>query len=119
MKLRIRGNSIRLRLTQTEVANLSKSGLVQEKTDFGEGNSFIYSIKSSNEIEITSADFNNNQLEIIVPFDVVKKWTNSNDVGISAEQNDLKVLIEKDFNCLILRNNSEDEDSFPNPKSQI
>jgi hypothetical protein len=119
MKLRIRGNSIRLRLTQTEVANLSESGLVQEKTDFGNGNSFIYLIKCSDKIEIISADFNNNRLEIIVPFYVIKNWANNNDVGISAEQNELKVLIEKDFNCLIPRNNSEDEDSFPNPKSQI
>ena len=34
MKLRIRGNSIRLRLTQSEVEKIKEMGLVEEKTEF-------------------------------------------------------------------------------------
>ena len=37
MKLRIRGNSIRLRLTQSEVRRLAEVGSVEEWTDFGGG----------------------------------------------------------------------------------
>ena len=44
MKLRIRGNSARLRLTKTEVKHLAEKGLVEEKTDFGNGQTLVYAI---------------------------------------------------------------------------
>ena len=41
MKIRIKGNSIRLRLTKTEVDNFAANGFVEEKTEFG-NNYFLY-----------------------------------------------------------------------------
>jgi hypothetical protein len=118
MKLRIRGNSIRLRLTKTEVSNLADEGLVEETTDFGNENTFVYSILASKEIENIEANITNNRLEILVPFDIAKNWANNEEVSVSSQQELLKVLIEKDFNCLTQRDAEEDADTFPHPKEK-
>ncbi len=117
MKLRIRGNSIRLRLTKTEVATLSEKSLVEEKTDFGNGNCFVYAIVASTETNIISATFTNNRLEVNIPQTVAKDWASNEEIGISVVQQSLKVLIEKDFSCLIPRITEDDADTFPHPKS--
>lgn len=116
MKLRIRGNSIRLRLNQTEVAELGKQIAVEEKTDFGNGIFFVYSIIPSDKSDKVTANFENGRIEISLPFQTAKNWAESEEVGISAEQGELKFMIEKDFACLAPRNPEEDADSFPHPK---
>jgi hypothetical protein len=116
MKLRIRGNSVRLRLTQTEVATLAEQGLVEEKTDFGNGQMFVYAVAVSSKFETVTADFQHGQIHIFIPQTIAEIWANGNDVGIFAEQDTLKLLIEKDFTCLITRNTTEDDDTFPHPK---
>lgn len=117
MKIRIRGNSVRLRLTKTEVAELAQQKTVEEKTDFGGGNCLIYAISASFETSIVKAVFTNNRLEIFLPVDEARNWAKNDEVGISAEQKPLKILIEKDFNCLIPRNTQEDADTYPHPKA--
>jgi hypothetical protein len=116
MKLRIRGNSIRLRLTQSEVAKLIEQGSVKETTDFGNGQVFVYTIAVSSKLETVTADFQNGQINIFIPQTVAETWANGEEVGITAAQTPLKLLIEKDFNCLIPRNTEEDADTFPHPK---
>ena len=116
MKLRIRGNSLRLRLTKTEVEKLAEQGLVEEKTDFGNGKLFVYAVAISTKSEVVTADFQNNRISIFIPQTIAETWANGEDVGIYGEQHTLKLLIEKDFNCLIPRITEEDADTFPHPK---
>ena len=42
MKLRLHGNSLRLRLNQADVAQFSKTGYLEETVEFGPGASFCY-----------------------------------------------------------------------------
>lgn len=114
MKLRIRGNSLRFRLNQTEIADLANGIEVKETTDFGKGEIFIYSIFPA-EIEQITANFLNGKIQISVPFQSAKHLAESDEVGFSANQNSLKILIEKDFACLQPRG-EEDKDTFPHPK---
>lgn len=116
MKLRIRGNSIRLRLTQSEVENFTKENFVEESTDFGEGRKFIYTLLCDKETEKIKADFNNGNIKITVPENTVQTWANGNEVGIEGETETLKIIIEKDFTCLKPRDNGDDADTFPHPK---
>jgi hypothetical protein len=116
MKLRIRGNSVRLRLTQSEVVKLIEQGLVEEKTDFGNGQVFVYAVAVSTDLETVAADFQTGQMNISIPQTIAETWANGEEIGISANQNSLKLLIEKDFTCLIPRNTAEDADTFPHPK---
>lgn len=115
MKLRIRGNSVRFRLTQSEVAEFSEKGLIENKTDFGE-TVFIYALKSSDQLENLQATFKNGCIEIVVPKAVSENWINSQEVGISGEFEKLKILIEKDFACLTVREGEDESDNFPHPK---
>ncbi len=120
MKLRIRGNSIRLRLTKSEVDRINEFGSVEERVEFGNGKSqFYYRLESDNKTEKLSARFENGQLSVAIPQTAAAEWTNSDMVGIEALQpigSDafLRILIEKDFTCQKERTGEDDSDAFPN-----
>jgi hypothetical protein len=122
MKLRIRGNSIRLRLTKSEVARFEETGLVEEVVEFGaaEHQRFVYALSFSNGIESPRAVYENNRILVLLPESQVRTWTQTNQVGISAEypvgdNKFLKILIEKDFACLEERPGEDESDAFPHP----
>jgi hypothetical protein len=50
MKLRLQGNSVRLRLTRSEVERLRETGLVEESIEFGSGESLVYRLQSRREV---------------------------------------------------------------------
>lgn len=116
MKLRIRGNSIRLRLTQNEVDTINKIGLVEEKTHFPNGQIFTYSLSVAENLNEVSAEFSDGKLQISLPKEIAENWANSSDVGISSEIESLKIIVEKDFKCLTPRAGDDDADTFPHPK---
>src|SRR5437667_4520346 len=99
MKLRLRHNMIRLRLTQSEVAQLRDVGTVQEHIDFGPGSRLTYRIDSSSEQEVPSAEYRDGNILLSVPTAMVTEWANSTQVGMGSD-GALRVLIEKDFACL-------------------
>ncbi|MGI9203624.1 MAG: DUF7009 family protein [Woeseiaceae bacterium] len=122
MKLRIRDNSIRLRLTQTEVATAKGEGLVRGCVRFGGNNSFEYVFESSPATVKPEAHISNNVLTVRIPRLDVVQWAESEQVSIVSEQNlddgdQLKILVEKDFVCLAPREGEDESDMFPNPKN--
>src|SRR5277367_1219688 len=107
MKLRIKGNSIRLRLGQSEVRRLAADGIVEESTAFGPSKEqrFSYAIRKSSESPDVSATFANRRVVIYVPGIVIYKWVTTDQVSIQAIQlngdgGELRILIEKDFECI-------------------
>lgn len=124
MKIRIKGNSIRLRLSQGDVAELAKNGKVEERTEFGgSSQSFVYSITAETSAEKVSARFENGRISIIVPQSAAENWRQTEEDGISGEQElpagkTLRILIEKDFACLAPRAGEDESDNFPHPKSE-
>jgi hypothetical protein len=109
MKLRIRDNSVRLRLMRGEVETLRDTGLVSASTPFPGGRTFRYCVESSPASVSIAAFFSDN---VRLPETTVLAWANSEQVSISGEQvladgDQLKILVEKDFVCLT---NREDED---------
>ncbi len=120
MKLRIRDNSIRLRLSQTEVESMGTTGLVSASVPFAGGEQLVYSVESSPACVETVAQFSAGQLLIRVPQSVVNEWVNSETVTIQSEQvledgNYLRIVVEKDFACLAPREGEDDSDMFPHP----
>lgn len=122
MKLRLRHNSIRLRLTQGEVSTLTENGYVEEAIDFGSAAGtrlLVYAIESYAASKSIAADFSEGTIRISVPEITIKNWAETEEVGISATLDSdngspLSILIEKDFTCL-KRREAGDEDTFPNP----
>jgi hypothetical protein len=123
MKLRVKNNSVRLRLTQAEVARLAENGRVEELIEFGvkPNQRFVYALEISTETEEIRAKLENNRITILIPKTRAEDWTQSDRTGMETEQNigdgkTLRLLIEKDFACLEPRRGEDDADAFPHPQ---
>lgn len=123
MKLRVRNNSIRLRLTQTEVAAFAENKAVGETVEFGLSSDkhLIYRLEQA-AVEDVRADFADGKITIFVPRAEAENWALTDQIGIKAEQNLggeklLKILIEKDFACLDPRAGEDESDAFPHPNA--
>jgi hypothetical protein len=110
MKLRIRGSSIRLRLTQSEVARVASEGRIEDAIDFG-GAKLVYAFASGDGLRAT---YTQNRIEVTAPGAQIAKWASSEDVAIEGTHGALQILVEKDFACLKPRS-EDDADAFPNP----
>lgn len=112
MKLRIKGNSLRYRLTKTDVDNLSKGGYVKEQVEFGD-DELTYVLQRIDKDKL-SADFKNNKITIYMPSAMISELANTNRVGFDGESGKLSLLIEKDFTCLD-EVEEDQSDNYPNP----
>ncbi len=119
MKIRFKGNSIRLRLTQSEVKKWAADGVIKEVTSFGNKNSLGYQLMMSEESQI-SASFNDDIISIDIPFTIAQEWCESEQISMEssiANDGTLNILVEKDFVCLTPRSGEDESDMFPNPLS--
>lgn len=122
MKLRIRDNSLRLRLTRVEVASLRDEGLVSARTGFPGGHDFRYVIESSPASVSPGAFFSERVVTVRLPETTVLAWANSEQVSIDGEQllddgDKLAILVEKDFACLAPREGEDEVDTYPHPNA--
>ncbi len=123
MKLRIRGDSMRLRLKRGEVDQLAAGNSIVEETHFP-GAVLTYRLDVSKNSTI-SATFDNGSLAVSLPESKVLDWASTDEVSLFSEQilsesNTLSLLIEKDFKCLEPghhRGCEDDEDTFPHPSA--
>jgi uncharacterized protein DUF7009 len=115
MKLRIRANTIRIRLSEPEVNLLANGKTVVGETHFP-SSVLTYKVQPSSK---TAVDFIGNVIQVSLQDNFLQEWANSDQVSISHEitgrdDNILSILVEKDFKCLTVR--PEDEsDLFSNP----
>ena len=119
MKLRLRGNSLRLRISQTETRRLADGESVRERVVFGRGSAFTYALVPG---EGFSARFVGETIEVRLPTALARAW--AEDVNQTSLAHDepiggsevLSILVEKDFHCRTPRIRPEDEsDLFPHP----
>ncbi|HEX8736956.1 MAG TPA: hypothetical protein VF721_16615 [Pyrinomonadaceae bacterium] len=121
MKLRIKGNSIRLRLSQREVSAFARNARVEDSISFG-NRKLTYALIKLNRAKEIQASFENDRIEIGVPASIADEWTQSEQVGFDAGQKlsggeTLKILVEKDFACLTAREGEDESDAFPHPQA--
>ena len=121
MKLRIKGNTLRLRLTRSEVARFRETGQVADAIAFGPGpeQRMTYSLATA-EVPSVQAGFAGRTITVWVPPDLGRAWATTDQVGFESEQDvgnadQLRLLIEKDFSCLAPRTGEDDTDAFDNP----
>ena len=125
MKIRIKDNSVRIRLTQGELHLLETEGSLQSKTIFPGEQQFIYGLKIDASVDQCEGIFHNGEMWVLLPKAVAEKWIGTDQVGIEAQQmvkkgNRLNLLVEKDFKCLHPGERREDEtDHFPHPMEQL
>jgi len=122
LKLRIRDNSIRLRLTRSEVELVRNDGLVRGRVPFAGRNNFDYVLESSPATVKPEAHISNNVLTVRIPEAEIISWSDSDEVSISASQildggDQLNILVEKDFACLAPREGEDETDMYPHPEA--
>jgi hypothetical protein len=112
MKIRIKGNFIRYRLTRSEVEGLSVKSTLSETVDFG-SRKLIYSISCTDD-DTLSATFIGDEINLRFPEAWLAEWKSTDKVGYKGTSGALSILLEKDFTCL--DNVEEDQrDNYPNP----
>jgi hypothetical protein len=120
MKLRIKGDSLRLRLTQGEVHELKERGAVEDRVRFGVGAALTYRLKRDSSSRAISASYANGTVEVRLPERDALSWCKSNEVTLAGAQPaaadaELRIVVEKDFACLTAREGEDESDNFPNP----
>lgn len=122
MKIRIKGNSLRMRLTKSELAQIEAGLAVSESIRFSPKSKLTYSLVPSHEVKLIEAHFDGQTISVRVPMKEAQGWAASFTVSLKTESSNenpeaLFILIEKDFFCLKPRTHEiEDEsDLFDNP----
>ncbi|OSZ78231.1 hypothetical protein CAP35_08200 [Chitinophagaceae bacterium IBVUCB1] len=117
MKLRIKGSSVRMRVTKSEMDKFAKEGLVEELVEFGT-TTLAYRLQRSDAATMT-ATFADNVLTVYMPADKADEWARTEKVGYehnmdTGDGKKLYLLLEKDFKCLDETHENQD-DNYDNP----
>ncbi len=121
MKLRIKGNSIRLRLQKSEVTNLAGNGYVEEQLQLGPASeqTFVYRLECVDET-LPSLSARGIGLTVRIPASWADQLVHTERVGFETEietatEIRVRVVIEKDFQCLVERPGEDDSDAYDHP----
>lgn len=107
MKLRIQADTLRLRLSQSEVQQFGETGRVASAIALGPApeQALTYVLAQKPGIPLPEVSFSLNQLTVWVPTALAAAWTGSDQIGFDQEiafenGRTLGILVEKDFACL-------------------
>lgn len=121
MKLRIKGNSLRLRVTRSELARLLAGGRVEEAIHFAPGPEAVlrYALQIDPASKTVHLHYGGRDIEVSVSLDQARVWNEETQVGIYAaldlgSAGTLEIAIEKDFACLD-GSDEDNRDTFTNP----
>ena len=120
MKVRLRGQSIRFRLTRSEVATLGRGGLVSDRTILGPAHEIALGLRADARIDQVTPMNECGVMVYTLPAAAVADLATNDTVGFSADVLvadglTLHVLIEKDFVCIDGDSSEDQTDAFPNP----
>ena len=121
MKLRIKGNSLRLRLGRSEVNRLLENGRIEDTIHFAPAPDakLTYALEIGDSLGPVAVRYRPQEVAVVVSLATAKHWAATDEITIAGESGIgngmLAVVVEKDFACLD-RSEHENEDTFPNPK---
>ncbi|MGH8288761.1 MAG: DUF7009 family protein [Steroidobacteraceae bacterium] len=121
MKLRIKGDSLRLRLTQGEMRTLADRGAVEDRVSFPDGAALTYRLRVDDKNNYISVSYALNLIDILLPRSQAERWCRTDLVTLSASQpiagGALRLVLEKDWACLAPREAEDESDNFPHPQA--
>jgi len=121
MKLRIRDNSLRLRITKTELRTFASDKKVACTINFPGGEKMVYELHWSDDEEF-DASFEGHTVKATVSQGAGATWLDEGEVSIDhkmmlADGSPFRLLVEKDFQCLSERKEEDESDMFVNPNT--
>jgi hypothetical protein len=119
MKLRIKGNSLRLRVTQSDLAQLMKVGRIEETIQFAPTPDarLAYALIVRSAAHDLALDYRDQTVTVVLSAAAARRWAESEDVGVYAD-GPVALIVEKDFACRD-KDHPKDADAFPNPQAGV
>jgi hypothetical protein len=124
MKLRIMGNSLRLRVSRSELHRLVSGNRIGETIRFAPEPeaTLTYVLESAAGIPTAIARYSRQRITVVIDQDDLRTWNETTQVGIYASLDigsggRLELIVEKDFACLD-ENDEQNEDAFANPHAR-
>jgi hypothetical protein len=121
MKLRIKGNSLRLRVSRSELERFQAGGRIEETIRFTAAPeaTLTYALESALRSSPVSVRYGSREVTVILSQDRARIWEAQNEVGVyttldMGPAGSLEVVVEKDFACLD-RSDEDNSDTFANP----
>jgi hypothetical protein len=121
MKLRIKGNSLRLRVSRSELAQFQAGGRIEETIHFTAAPeaTLTYALESALRSSPVSVRYGSREITVILSQDRARIWGAEDEVGVyttldMGPAGSLEVVVEKDFACLD-RSDEDNSDAFANP----
>ena len=98
MKLRIKSDSLRYRLTRSDVDTLAREGYLEDQINFA-GNPLIYAVQLTNG-EVLTSSYIDNKITLSMARKMIIELVDTDRVGFENKAGELHLLVEKDFTCL-------------------
>lgn len=123
MKLRIQGNSIRLRLTRTEIEAFHEYGSIADVVELPGGDPISYALEKCGEQKLNVKRVGDS-IRVGLPLDECEQWKSNECVGFTHQESisgkTLTITVEKDFKCTTPADCGEvnTDDLFDNPQAQ-
>ena len=121
MKLRIKGNSLRLRVSRSELARFQEGGRIEETIHFTAAPeaTLTYALESATRPSPVTVRYGSREVTVILSKDRARIWSDESEVGVYTTLDigaagSLEVAVEKDFACLD-RSDEDNRDTFANP----
>jgi hypothetical protein len=121
MKLRIKGNSLRLRVSRSELTRFQAGGRIEETIHFTAAPeaTLTYALESALKPSPVTVRYGSREVTVILSKDRARVWGAQNEVGVyttldMGPAGSLEVVVEKDFACLD-RSDEDNSDTFANP----
>jgi hypothetical protein len=121
VKLRINGNSLRLRVSRSELARFQAGDRIEETIHFSAAPeaTLTYALESALKPSPVTVRYGSREVTVILSQDRARIWGAESEVGVYATLDvgpagSLEVVVEKDFACLD-RSDEDNSDTFANP----
>jgi hypothetical protein len=119
MKLRIKGDSLRLRVAPSELARLMETGRIEETIHFGleQDARLVYALEHAGADAVT-VRHEGVRLTVVLPTAAARAWADGDEVGVygsvKVSSGRLEIAVEKDWACLD-KSDADNADTFANP----
>jgi hypothetical protein len=121
MKLRMKENSLRFRVSPLEMNRLLRDGHIEETVRFGGEREakLTYALEQSHDAGRMTVRYERLCITVTLPAAEAEAWAESQEVGlygsIEVGMHALELAVEKDFACLD-KSDAENADTYPNPR---
>ena len=101
------------------MSQIRSRGVVRQQVALGPGRRLTYELRIVAGGRV-GASYEEERIRVTLPRAVAERWQEPDEVSIRGEQElpggeRLKILVEKDFQCLVPREDEDQSGLFPNP----